>query len=308
MQEHQPLKVSVARPEDARAWIELRQAAHGHPMPGDMASEIERFNSAPPSVANDRYIVRVGHEPVACVELHRLGNVVELRDVAIAREYLHIRGVEVVEEMSRWAMRQGSVLTAEYPEAYGPLFVGAGFRQNTRTRMARSLANYQAQAVVVPQGVQLRRPRPEDEPAVAAMAYRNYADTPDADMVSSSPEQAASIIRAMFGGAYSRFMAECSCLAEDEGGSLVGSCLVGDVSRDDGERTAWVLDISVGPEWRGKGLGRAMLVNALNVAKRAGFERTGLMVTIGNSRAQALYQSLGLEEYGDIMYEGVLKS
>jgi ribosomal protein S18 acetylase RimI-like enzyme len=303
--EQSSLRIAVAEAEDAQSWIALRRSSYGHLTPEELGREIDRFNSGTAEVNEKRYLVWEGREAIASVELHQLGRVVEIRGLIIAREHLHERGVGIVEEISRLALRGGTILTAEYPEAYSPLFLGAGFRQNTRTRMAMSLGVYVPQPVTLPQGVRLRHPRPEDEAEVAVMAFRNYVDTADADMVSSSPEQAARMIRAMFGSEYSRFMPECSWIVEDEDGSLVGNCLVGDVSREDGERTAWVLDISIAPEWRGKGLGRAMLTSSLNAAREAGFERAGLIVTIGNSNAQALYRSLGFADYGELMYEGV---
>ena len=68
-----------------------------------------------------------------------------------------------------------------------------------------------------------------------------------------------------------------------------------------------MLDISVAPEWRGKGLGRALLKSSLNAACASGFERAGLIVTIGNDDARALYSSLGFQEHGELMFEGVLR-
>lgn len=302
-----PLRIVPARSEDAQVWVGLRHAGKEQPTPDEVKLEVERFRSASLDVAESRYLVWDEDAPIACVELCRLGRVVDIRDLAMAADYIHERGVAVVQAVRRLAEQFGSVLTAEYPEAQSRFFLGAGFRQNTRTRMTISLAGYESGPVSIPPGIRMRHPRPEDEPAVAAMAYRNYTGTPDADMVSSSLEQAQYMIRAMFGGAYSRFLPGCSFLAEEESGALVASCLVGDVSREEGERVAWILDISLAEEWRGKGLGRAMLMSSLNAGKEAGFERAGLIVTIGNDRARALYRSLGFEAYGETMYEGVLK-
>jgi ribosomal-protein-alanine N-acetyltransferase len=59
-----------------------------------------------------------------------------------------------------------------------------------------------------------------------------------------------------------------------------------------------VLDLTVHPRWRGRGLARALLRLALRRAARAGATRALLEVRCGNAGAIALYRSLGFEERG----------
>jgi ribosomal protein S18 acetylase RimI-like enzyme len=98
-----------------------------------------------------------------------------------------------------------------------------------------------------------------------------------------------------------------SYLAVDGANKLVGDVLLGDAGRDPGEHIAWVMDISVAAAYRGKGLGKALLVSAINAAKGRAYPHIGLIVTTGNDTAHSLYRSLGFEDYGEVMHEAVLK-
>lgn len=63
-------------------------------------------------------------------------------------------------------------------------------------------------------------------------------------------------------------------------------------SRPD-RHTALVEAVAVLPEWRGRGVGRRMMAEALAEARRAGRQRVGLYVVEGNHPAVHLYTSLG---------------
>ena len=53
--------------------------------------------------------------------------------------------------------------------------------------------------------------------------------------------------------------------------------------------------LAVLPQWRGRGVGGALLSAARDRAFAAGHERVGLIVDFENPRAEALYNSLGFE-------------
>jgi len=57
----------------------------------------------------------------------------------------------------------------------------------------------------------------------------------------------------------------------------------------------YVYDIEVDEEHRGEGLGRAIMLAAEDVVRRAGHDRLGLNVFGWNHRAESLYRSLGYE-------------
>jgi ribosomal protein S18 acetylase RimI-like enzyme len=301
------LLVRPARPEDAEAWVAVRLAVAAEPEALDRAWEVEQFQFQPPDLLANRLIGWRGAQAVATCTLHPLGTVIALLDFGLTPAALDTAGPAFVQAVVTEVRRRGAgLITVEFPAAYSPLLTGAGFRQNTRTRMRRALGDYVPRAIHLPTGIFLRHPRPEDEVAVTLLAYRNYADTIDREMVSSSREQAASTIGPMFQSAYSRFSFDGSFLAEDAQGLLVADILLGEMGEPE-ERLVWVLDISLASDWRGRGLGKALMGSAFNAAQAQGYAEIGLIVTCGNEPAQALYHSFGFQEYGDLMYEAWLR-
>jgi ribosomal protein S18 acetylase RimI-like enzyme len=301
------LTVRPARPADAAAWLALRTAAAADPASLDPAMEIDLFQALSPAILANRLIGWRGAHAVAACTLHPLGTVTALLDFVVAPDAAAGDAPAFVAQVVQVVWAWGAeLITVEFPAAYSPIFTGAGFHQNTRTRMRRSLVGYTPRPVHLPPGIFLRHPRPADEDAVTLLAYRNYADTVDREMVSISREQAASTIGPMFQSAYSRFAPECSFLAEDAQGQLVADILLGAMGEPE-ERLIWVLDISLAPVWRGRGLGTALMSSAIAAAQAHGYAEIGLIVTCGNAPAQALYRAFGFAEYGDLMYEAWLR-
>jgi ribosomal protein S18 acetylase RimI-like enzyme len=74
-------------------------------------------------------------------------------------------------------------------------------------------------------------------------------------------------------------------------GRHAGYLWVGPAQRSPG--IAWVNDVEVAPELRGRGLGRRLMVEAERVAAEMGYQRIGLNVMGGNTVAIRLYDSLG---------------
>jgi ribosomal protein S18 acetylase RimI-like enzyme len=300
--------LQVARPEDARAWVQLAYPI-GSPLPPDsLQAQVSAFNAPPTDVDESRFIAWLGDKPIARASFVQMENVVELRDFVVADGYVTEYGPTILRDIAEAARPRGNILTVDfYPPAYRGSFLGAGFKQNTRTRMIRSLADYAEQTVELPAGVTLRRPVFGDEAAMAEMAYQNYVGTPDEEMVSAGRAQGAAIIRAMFHNDYNLLNPAGSFLAVDNSGKLVGDVLLADAGQTPGEGLAWIMDISVAPAYRGKGLGKALMLSAMNAAHRQAYQRIGLLVTIGNARAQALYRSLGFEAYGELLYEAAMR-
>jgi RimJ/RimL family protein N-acetyltransferase len=58
-------------------------------------------------------------------------------------------------------------------------------------------------------------------------------------------------------------------------------------------RHGGTLGMGLLPEHRGRGIGRRLLVAALEAARRCGLERVGLDVFAGNTRARRLYENCG---------------
>lgn len=65
-----------------------------------------------------------------------------------------------------------------------------------------------------------------------------------------------------------------------------------------GAGEAHVLNLCIGPDYRGRGLGRHLLVRLLDIARWNGAERVFLEVRPSNPLAKALYESAGFNEIG----------
>ena len=84
--------------------------------------------------------------------------------------------------------------------------------------------------------------------------------------------------------------------------ALVGAKVVGwcDVRRVEMDTTPHrgVLGIGVIPDYRGRGIGRALMERTLSEAWKRGFTRVELTVRADNDRAAALYRRLGFADEG----------
>lgn len=65
---------------------------------------------------------------------------------------------------------------------------------------------------------------------------------------------------------------------------------------------AGVYEVVVDPEQRGKGLGRALMINLLYHAKMQGIHKSYLQVVMDNTPARSLYESLGYKEVYSYWY------
>lgn len=61
---------------------------------------------------------------------------------------------------------------------------------------------------------------------------------------------------------------------------------------------AHIATIAVHPEWRGQGMGRALLAKMLTIGREQGARLATLEVRVSNYAAQALYRSFGFELAG----------
>ena len=80
-------------------------------------------------------------------------------------------------------------------------------------------------------------------------------------------------------------------------GTVIGWCDVLRGTRD-GHRHIGTLGMGLLPEWRGKGIGRALITEAIARARTAGMSRIALDVHATNARAMALYESVGFVREG----------
>jgi GNAT superfamily N-acetyltransferase len=79
-----------------------------------------------------------------------------------------------------------------------------------------------------------------------------------------------------------------------EAGGVVGMCsLLYTVSTAEGGKAAWLEDLVVRPDRRGRGIGRMLLEHAIGRARADGVLRITLLSDADNERAHALYRKLG---------------
>ncbi|MGW8889153.1 GNAT family N-acetyltransferase [Streptomyces sp. NPDC055749] len=76
-------------------------------------------------------------------------------------------------------------------------------------------------------------------------------------------------------------------------GVTVGHVWVGRYEKAPGDRIGWVYDVEVREEYRGRGYGRTLMLQAEGMALAAGVDRLGLHVFATNTPAVRLYESLG---------------
>ncbi len=84
-------------------------------------------------------------------------------------------------------------------------------------------------------------------------------------------------------------------VAVDPEGHLVGHviCMGNNIDSVSELAQAWVYDLSVKPDWWGKGVGRALMGRAEDFARSLGLDWIGLGVTQANQRALSFYQEIG---------------
>ena len=86
-------------------------------------------------------------------------------------------------------------------------------------------------------------------------------------------------------------------LVVEDGATMVGWC---DTTRFERETLSHVGSLGMGllPDYRGKGLGRRLISEALRIAWERGFLRVELTVYADNPRAFALYEQVGFVKEG----------
>ncbi len=306
MKQH-PLTFEIARLENATTWMHLRYQATGLPVPHNLDEAVEDFQKEQARHPQNWFIGWLGDEPIALYRFSINDAIVELNTFYVLDSYVETYGPAILSHVVSQARQHGKHLTIDrYPEHYSPLFLKAGFKQNMRTRMLMSLDDYPPQPISLPGGISLRHPQLADEARVIDAVYSNYKGTADEDMVCSSKTQAAGMVQGIFWSEYSRFDLENSFLLEDEQHRLIGHILLGEINALPPETWVWILDISVATAWRGRGVGKSLFTSGLNAAKEYGYTHAGLMVTLNNYHALALYRSFGMKEVGALMYEAVL--
>jgi len=93
-------------------------------------------------------------------------------------------------------------------------------------------------------------------------------------------------------------------VAHDEGGKAIGSLMLTKEWSDwNNSPYYWIQSVYVSPEYRRKGVFRALFEKAKEKAREEGAAAVRLYVDRHNEKAQAVYNSLGMHECHYLMYE-----
>jgi ribosomal protein S18 acetylase RimI-like enzyme len=82
-------------------------------------------------------------------------------------------------------------------------------------------------------------------------------------------------------------------VARENGRAIAMASLVYTVSTAEGGKAALFEDLIVHPDYRGRGIGTALVRFVIDEARRRGILRLTLLTDMQNERAQALYRRLG---------------
>jgi len=79
-----------------------------------------------------------------------------------------------------------------------------------------------------------------------------------------------------------------------ESGDVIGMVtILFTISTSEGSRAAWLEDMVVHPDWRGRAIGRQLLNHAVTEARTAGCRRITLLTDATNERAMRFYSRAG---------------
>lgn len=168
-------------------------------------------------------------------------------------------------------------------------FGRAGFSGRRRHYLVRELS------LPVPPSAEARfrlRPfRREDVPLAARLIHRSHEGSLDAalNLTYATPASCHGFVETLvLRSGCGRFDNEASLIADGGDGAL-GVVLASDLSATNGH----LCQVSVAPEFQGRGLGRLLVTEALAAFQRKGLATASLSVTVDNRRAYQLYEQLG---------------
>lgn len=136
-----------------------------------------------------------------------------------------------------------------------------------------------------PAGPEGRAPDSADIPGLGVLMHAAYQGTIDDE--GESPAQAEAELRKTWAGAYGRFRREASRVVERDGRPVAAALLT------QFQDQPFVAFSFTHPEAQGRGLARAALTGAMQALLAAGEAELRLVVTLSNTPARRLYESLG---------------
>ena len=251
-----------------------------------LTDHVERYIALSPEEQRTHFAFRDGDRIVGTV---RLAPGV-LYGFAMAPSHQDRSGAAIVKALDVVCAQGSREVTATFEDRYEDAFRRTGFERSfARIRMEAPTAGH-----VPPRHADLRHP---EEAEVAGLArflravYEGHMEQAFGMHVGSDDEW-REYATGLLKGEVGRFMPDAS-FVRTEGDRVTGAVLT----------THWmgaplVAELGVIRDRRGQGLGRALLVAALNRLAALGEPRLALYVTVGNDSALTLYRSLGFVPVG----------
>ncbi len=167
-------------------------------------------------------------------------------------------------------------------------FVRAGFSARRRHYLVRDLSLPVSASEA---RFRLRPFRREDIPLAAQLIHRSHEGSLDAalNLTYSTAASCRGFVETLvLRSGCGRFDTEASLIA-DGGDGVLGVVLASDLSSTNGH----LCQVSVSPEFQGRGLGRLLVSKALGAFQRRGLATASLSVTVANRRAYEIYEQMG---------------
>lgn len=140
-------------------------------------------------------------------------------------------------------------------------------------------------SVAAPSVAGLRDPRPLDEGALATLMMRAYVGTTDYE--GESEAEALSEVRRTLSGDRGPFLWSASCVIQREAALACATLVI----RWNGEPL--VAFAMTDARYKRQGLARACMLSSMQRLRASGENQLSLFVTLANTEAVSLYQSLG---------------
>ena len=216
-------------------------------------------------------------------------------DTALAAELVRA-GVQVVHEQPEVRdIRAERQLLSDDMSTDG--LEAAGFVCHQRRRMGLELT-FWSSPLRIAAGYHFTRWNIHYLDAAAEVIFRANAGQLDQRLYyaffGDAPAECRKGVLAILAGKYGQVNQSATTVAL-HGNRVVGVNLV--INND--AEFASIIELSVAPEHQGKHLGRALMVAALRELKQQCYPRVELAVTIANTRALRLYESMGFTAYND---------
>ena len=129
--------------------------------------------------------------------------------------------------------------------------------------------------------------------------FRSFAGTADEILFNSSDRgQRVEFVMSLFKGKFGEIIAGSSIILSLNR-QIAGSVITTHQQTFTDVKTALILDFFVTPEFRGKGLGRTLLINSLILLRNLGYERCILWVSESNP-VRRLYENIGFDSASDM--------